>query len=273
MRRKIVLFPLLAVVLFLGACSVNIKEKQIPFPAKSFIKANFPEETIDSMHESLDKEYYVLLSSGVELEFNHKGVWTEISSNKNPLPQSITDELPDRMKEYISTNYPKSKLKKIEKTYPGSRSQGYRVRLTKASNIELSFNKKGELAMKDPSSVKLPKAVDAYIEKYFAGSELAFVEQDKGRNYRVYFSGGEQLVFTRKGVCEDMIAKKKGLPESVFELLPKKAVEYMQTNYPEPKLLRITKKSYGYKVRLGKPNEVNLCFARNGSLVEDEFID
>lgn len=274
MKTKITLFPLLIIMTFLlGACSVNIKEKQIPFSATSFIKTHFPSATIDSIRESLDKEYYVLLSNGVELEFNHRGAWTEINSNKNELPQSVDIELPTKMLEYIAANYPNSRVKKIEKTFPGTRMQGYRVRLTKANNLELSFKKNGELAMKDPSDVKLPNLAQSFLDKHFSGEEVAFVEQERNRNYRVYFSNGIQVIFERKGICEDMVSKKKGLPESVLELLPRQAVEYVQTNYPNQKLLRMTKKSYGYKVRLGKPNEVNLSFSRVGTLVDDEFME
>ena len=264
---------LLVVMLLVEACSVNIKEKQLPFSAHSFIKTHFPEATIDSMSESLDKEYYVLLSSGVELEFNHKGVWIELNSNKNDLPQSLDAEFPPKLLEYISTNYPNSRVKKIERTFPDTRMQGYRVRLSKANNVELSFDRHGELAMKNASEVKLPKQAQSFVDKYFSEEELLFVERERSRNYRIYFSKGIQILFDRKGAFIEMISKKKGLPEALFELLPRRAVEYVQTNYPDQKLMRLAKKSYGYKIRLGKPNEVNLSFSRVGALVDDEFME
>lgn len=266
-------FSLLVVAFLLGACSVNIKEKQLPFSAQSFIKTHFPEATIDSMSESLDKDYYVLLSSGVELEFNHKGVWIEINSNKQDLPQSLDAEFPSKLLEYISANYPNSRLKKIEKIFPDTRMQGYRVRLSKANNVELSFDRHGELAMKNASEVKLPKLAQSFLDKYFSEEELLFVERERSRSYRIYFAKGIQVVFDRKGTFSEMISRKKGLPESLFELLPRRAVEYIQANYPDQKLMRLAKKSYGYKIRLGKPNEVNLSFSRVGTLVDDEMME
>lgn len=274
MKTKIALLSVWGALVFLmGACSVDLKEKQIPFAAKSFINNHFPGETIDSMSESLDKDYYVLLSSGVELEFNHKGLWTEIEANRNELPQSINEELPEKMVAYFESNYPNSRVKKLEKTFPGSRMEGYRVRLSKSGNIELSFNRKGELALKSPSDVKLPKLSQSFMDKYFPGEEILFVEQERNRNYRVYLDNGNQILFDRKGTCEEMASRKKGLPESVLEILPTQAVEYVHTNFPNQKILRIVKKSYGYKVRLGKPYEVNLCFSRLGTLVDDEFME
>lgn len=275
MKTKETLFPLLAVLVFvLSACSVDITEKQIPFSAKSFIKTHFPNETIDSTFESIEKDYYVLLSSGVELEFNHKGLWSEITANRNELPKSIDSELPEKMLAYLAENYPDSRIKKLEKSFPGSRMEGYRVRLSKTNNLEILFNKKGELAMKMPWDVKLPKLAQSFMDKYFPYEGVVFVELERNRNYRVYLNNGTQVLFDRKGTLEDLISKKRvGLPETVLDVLPKKAVEYIQENYPDQTVCRLTRKSYGMKVRMGKPDEASLCFSRVGVLVEDEFLE
>lgn len=266
-------FMMAVVACVLGSCSVDFKRKQLPNAALSFVVTYFPTAEVDSIGKSLDKDYSVVLNSGVELEFNSKGDWSEINLKKNDFPESMKEILPEKMMEYLTVNYPESKIRKIEKTYPGSKNFGYRIRLNKPNNMELSFLKNGELSMNAPSEMKLPSMASQFLSKYFSEEKISFIEQDQNRNYIVYMDNGTQVSFERKGNWDELNARKKSLPESVADLLPSAAKDYLNQNHKGQMIQKIEKKSYGFRIRLGKPNEIYLSFSRSGSVIEDEMME
>jgi len=275
MRRNVVFYGIMALtMLLLGSCSsVDFTRAQLPNDARSFISKYYSLDSIDSTKVTIDKEYCILLKTGEELEFNSKGEWMEISLKKNDFPDALKEILPEKALAYISKNYPDSKIRKIEKTYPGSKNFGYRVRLNRPNNMELSFDNKGELSMNKPSEVNLPKLARLFMTKYFAEDTATFIEQDQNRNYIVYTGSGTQITFERKGNWEELKSRKRNLPETVFDLLPKDAIKYLNNNYNGQLLQKIEKKSYGFRVRLSKPDEIELSFSRSGTVIDDEFME
>ncbi|MBR5972956.1 MAG: PepSY-like domain-containing protein [Paludibacteraceae bacterium] len=84
-------------------------------------------------------------------------------------------------------------------------------------------------------------------------------------DYNIRLEENTEIEFDRKGNWfEIKISKSQRLPESVLNLLPKKLNQYIEKNYPEQYIRRIEKKSYGYRVKLNKPNNVELSFTKAG---------
>ena len=83
---------------------------------------------------SIGREYEVVFTDGVNLEFNYEGFWKEIKSKKDTIPQSL---IPENVKSYLSEKYPNFKIDKIEE-----KRKTYEVKLN--NGLELHFNKTGK---------------------------------------------------------------------------------------------------------------------------------
>ena len=115
-----------------------IDYEQLPSAAKSFIKADFPTESISyitSDMDLLDTAYDVHFANGLKIEFNSKGEWTEISCTSSPIDSKY---IPRQIIDTVATRWPGEKFKKIERHW-----HGYEVELT--NRLELKFDKKFRL--------------------------------------------------------------------------------------------------------------------------------
>ncbi len=117
---------------------------------------------------------------------------------------------------------------------------------------------------------ELPSSAEAFLNKHFEGVDITSIEQDLNRDYDVYLENGIEVNFERKGNWTEIKAKKQQFPESISEVLPQQLVYYVKTNYPEQFIRKIEKKSYGYRVSLNKPNNVELCFTRQGAFIKED---
>ena len=59
-----------------------------------------------------DKSYDVIFTNGDKLEFDKKGVWTEVNCKYSAVPVAV---VPEAIKKYVATNYPDAKMLKIER--------------------------------------------------------------------------------------------------------------------------------------------------------------
>lgn len=111
-----------------------IDYEQLPSAAKSFIEADFPMQTIAYITKDtdlLDTAYNVHFANGMEIEFNSKGEWKEISSVSSPIDSKY---IPRQIIDVVATRWPGEKFKKIERY-----KYGYEVELT--NHLELKFDK------------------------------------------------------------------------------------------------------------------------------------
>lgn len=115
----------------------NITLKEFPAPAQTFITKNFPKQTASYAIQDkgmISTDYEVMLSNGVEIEFDGKGNWEEIDGNKTALPNSV---LPKAIADYAAKNYAGQGVEKIEKE-----SWGYKVEFL--NDLELKFDSNGK---------------------------------------------------------------------------------------------------------------------------------
>jgi hypothetical protein len=119
-------------------------------------------------------------------------------------------------------------------------------------------------------SNNLPSSARSFLDKYFHDVEIMSLEQDVDNDYNVYLENGIEINFERKGNWTEIKAKKRPLPESLLEILPKQLSNYVQTNYPGQSIRKIEKKAYGYRISLNKPNNVELKFTRRGVFLSED---
>ena len=111
-----------------------IDYEQLPSAAKSFIEADFARQTISYITKDmdlLDTAYNVHFANGLEIEFNSKGEWKEISCATSPIDSKY---IPRQIIDAVATRWPGEKFKKIERY-----KYGYEVELT--NSLELKFDK------------------------------------------------------------------------------------------------------------------------------------
>ncbi len=143
---KKLLCSVLAVLLSIVTVSAEervIDQSALPKQAQAFIAANYPQEkvSIATMERGVfDKDYKVILSSGVKIEFDGSGSWIEIESKGNS--EVSTSLLPTNVAKYIKTRFPDSRVQKVEKD-----KKFIEVELD--NKLDLKFNSKGDLVELD----------------------------------------------------------------------------------------------------------------------------
>ncbi|MFR9534704.1 MAG: PepSY-like domain-containing protein [Rikenellaceae bacterium] len=132
------------VVLLLSIVTLSAEEKvidqsKLPKSAQTFIAETYPSDkvSIATMERGVfDKDYKVILTSGVKIEFDGDGSWSEIECMRNSeVPMKV---IPAHIASYVKANYPKNKVVKIEKS-----NRAIEVELN--NDVELKFNNKGDL--------------------------------------------------------------------------------------------------------------------------------
>ena len=131
-------------VLFLAlnvACANEdrpIKVEELPASAQEFIKAHFPASTVSYAKiddELVYKEYEVMLTDGVKIEFSGDGEWKDVDCKFGAVPAAI---IPKKIANYVEKNYPGVKIIKIDRD-----RRDYEVSLS--NRLELTFDMKFNL--------------------------------------------------------------------------------------------------------------------------------
>jgi hypothetical protein len=144
--KHVKLFVMALVCLFVSAaCFADdkmIPVEQLPATVKTFIKQHFPQKTI--LYAEKDSEirgvkYEVRLNDGTEVNFDKKGNWDKIDCKRVAVPAVF---IPQAIATYVQTNFPGDIIVKIDKE-----RYGYEIELL--SDLELKFNKKGQLISMD----------------------------------------------------------------------------------------------------------------------------
>ena len=264
----------LVLVLCLGGLLVSCNEVQksnndLPTEANSFMNAHFKETPIIQINTTSKKmDYETVLENGTEINYNSMGEWEEINFKWNPIPQSFLSELPKKIINFIEENYPDETIHKIERKHFGRKDLIYRIQFHKPNDIEISFSQKGDLISDNPNEKRLPSATKAFIKKHYPESQIVSIVDDVDGDFEVRLDNKTELDFDRKGVWFQLDSKKKPFPNSIIEILHTEMIKYISKNYPEQFIKEVEKKSYGYRVTLNKPNNVELCFTGSGILIE-----
>lgn len=107
---------------------------QLPVSAQKVLKANFADKKVAmaKMETGIfEKSYDVVFTNGEKIEFDRNGNWTDISCKLSAVPSAL---IPAAIKTYATTNYPDTRILKIEK----DRGE-YEIKLS--NGLEITFNK------------------------------------------------------------------------------------------------------------------------------------
>ena len=113
------------------AADIAIQANQLPQNAQSFVKANFANDQI--VYAEQDRQSYkVELASGVEIDFDKNGEWTDVAGNNKPLP---TKFIPAAIMNAVQAKYPQVPVLEISKEY-----NSYKLKLGNNREVYVSNN-------------------------------------------------------------------------------------------------------------------------------------
>lgn len=137
MKRLAVVFVCL---ICLQACALAdgdkpIKINELPLKAQEFIKTHFADQKVSLAKLETDalffKSYDIVFTSGIKLEFDSEGEWTNVDCKLSVVPEAI---IPEAIKAYALENYPDNKIVQIEREHG-------RTEITFNNKIEFTFDK------------------------------------------------------------------------------------------------------------------------------------
>ena len=103
---------MLSIATVFGA-DIPIQANQLPKAAQDFIKANFANDPI--VYAEQDRNSFLAeLQSGVEIDFDKDGNWTDVSANNKPLPTAF---IPANIMQAVEAKYKGVAVLEISKEY------------------------------------------------------------------------------------------------------------------------------------------------------------
>lgn len=143
---KKLLFAAIALLFSVTTLSAEervIEKKSLPKSAQTFIATHYGKDKVSvaTIEKDLfETDYKVILTSGVKIEFDEKGNWTDIEGRRNSeIPKAL---VPDYIKSYVKSNFSSNKIIKIERD-----KKTTEVELD--NGMELKFNSSGKLIKVD----------------------------------------------------------------------------------------------------------------------------
>lgn len=134
--RKLLLISFL--ISFMSCSDKPVLPAELPTPIRTFVKQNFPTQTIMYAEQDLDWFWYkydVTLADGTQISFDTDNVWDKVDCHLLPVPAQL---VPQIIANFVSQNYPSVPIVKIDKE-----SYGYEVKL--ANQLEMKFTEQGAL--------------------------------------------------------------------------------------------------------------------------------
>lgn len=116
------------------------------------------------------------------------------------------------------------------------------------------------------SPTELPSAAKQFIESHFANIKITYTTTDKGlfeSEYEVRLDDGTKIEFDRNGNWSEVANRHHALPVAI---VPQPIADYVATNYPKAKILKIERDNRSTEVRLD--NGMELTFNAAGRLTE-----
>ena len=113
---------------------------------------------------------------------------------------------------------------------------------------------------------QLPAVAQQFVKKHFASEKVAFAKEDSelfDTSYEVMFANGDKVEFDKKGNWKDINCRRMTVPQAV---VPAKIQEFVKSNYPEAKVIKIEKDRYEYEVKL--TNFWELTFDTSFNLID-----
>lgn len=113
---------------------------------------------------------------------------------------------------------------------------------------------------------ELPVQTQQFIDSHFANVKLTYAKLERDffeRSYEVVLADGTKLEFTSKGEWKEVDCRYDEVPAAI---IPQAIKEYVSSNYPGEKVLKIERDRGYYELKLS--NRYELTFNKNYNIVD-----
>lgn len=112
---------------------------------------------------------------------------------------------------------------------------------------------------------ELPASAQSFIQKYYAASDVSYVELDREgftKEYNVYLKNGVEMEFDAQGNLLSIDCGRMSVPEGI---IPSLIVDYVNLHHPSE---RIVEYQVEYRrLKVGLSNDWELMFDVNGNFL------
>lgn len=241
-----------------------ITYEQLPTEAKAFLDTHFNGMTPSRITKDGDS-YEVKYANKTEIEFDILGKWYEVDVNGNGMPETILSLLPEKVNNYLKSNYSSKKVESIK-----NKISVYEIELEQ--NIKLIFDKDGNLWNNSGNSTgngkkigisDLPQSIQQYLTDNFLNeTKFLYAERDDNE-YEVKLANGTDIEFSLSGEMKSIeVLPGNKVPDSI---VLKSILDYTKANYSNRVIEEYEKEVFGYKVELSGYPKVELVFDINGN--------
>ena len=113
---------------------------------------------------------------------------------------------------------------------------------------------------------ELPAQAQQFINEHFNGVKLSYAKLERDfleNSYEVMLANGAKLEFSSKGAWEDVDCRYDEVPAAI---IPQPIKEYIKSNYPGEKVLKIERERNRYELKLS--NRLGLTFDENFRIID-----
>ena len=113
---------------------------------------------------------------------------------------------------------------------------------------------------------ELPAQAQQFINEHFNGVKLSYAKLERDfleNSYEVMLANGAKLEFSSKGTWEDVDCRYGEVPAAI---IPQPIKEYIKSNYPGEKVLKIERERNRYELKLS--NRLELTFDENFRIID-----
>ncbi len=113
---------------------------------------------------------------------------------------------------------------------------------------------------------ELPAQTQQFINEHFNGVKLSYAKLERDfleNSYEVMLANGAKLEFSSKGAWEDVDCRYGEVPAAI---IPQPIKEYIKSNYPGEKVLKIERERNRYELKLS--NRLELIFDENFRIID-----
>jgi hypothetical protein len=115
---------------------------------------------------------------------------------------------------------------------------------------------------------QLPSASREFLKTHFDGVSITRIIQENemfDKEYTVYLANGFKVDFEKSGAWDEINGFVNPLPQNILDLFPAGIVQYVNTTFPNSKIVKANKERFGYEIELN--GGIELEFNSNGEFL------
>ncbi|NJO93025.1 MAG: hypothetical protein HC831_31760 [Chloroflexia bacterium] len=234
---------------FSGSFQYGYSKDNLPLSASTYLQNNHPYDKIDNVtfdnEDLLAPQYIVYLSSDAKVYFDSDGSWLETVYYRLD-----SNQLPAEILTFFENNYPNASFSQISYTLSNSKGPSYDIYTVDKKSF--SFDGSGTLLNLEIESLEeseLPAAISDFINEHFSDekiNQISYYYRNHGAEigYNVYFEDRLNVEFDGSGNLTALYGND-------ISHLPLSARSYVESKYPNSKLLYCNFDKKGYSTTLG----------------------